>query len=126
MDFESDSDAIEISLSVPSQARIGDHVPITIMVRNPRPRTVGLASVGSEITFDIVIVRDDALVWRRLEGQTIPLALQIRMLESGASIALTDTWHATVDAGVYAVRGRIPTDAEPLETPWVEMEIVSR
>jgi hypothetical protein len=125
MDFESDNDAIEISLSAPPQARAGDDVPITIMVRNRQTRTVGLASVGPEITFDIVIVRADASVWRRLEGQTIPLALQIRMLEPGASIVLTDTWHATVAAGVYAIRGRIPTDAEPLETPWVEIEIVS-
>lgn len=125
MDFESDNDSLEISLSAPSQACAGDHVPITIMVRNRQARTAGLASVGPDITFDIVIVRDDALVWRRLEGQTIPLSLQIRMLEPGASIVLTDTWHATVDAGVYALRGRIPTDAEPLETPWVEIEIVS-
>jgi hypothetical protein len=126
MQFHSDNNLVDISLLAPSRARVGERVPITILVRNGQPRTIGLASVGPEITFDILVSRDDVLVWQRLYGQTIALALQVRMLQPGESFELKDVWHANVEAGHYEVVGRILTDADPLETPPVSVEIVGR
>lgn len=126
MRFQSENESVDISLLAPSRARVGERVPITIRVRNGQPRTIGLASAGPEIAFDIIVSRDDVLVWQRLYGQTIALALQIRMLQPGESFELTDFWHANVSAGRYEVVGRIRTDADPLETPPVGVEIVAR
>lgn len=124
MQFHSDNDSVDINLRAPSRARVGDDVPITIVLRNGRPRTIGLASVGPDMAFDIIVSRDDVVVWQRLHGQTIALALEVRMLEPGESLELSDVWHAQVEAGHYDVVGRIATDAEPLETTPLRVEIV--
>jgi hypothetical protein len=122
--MESDRDAVDVSLEAPRHARASDRVPITLTIRNGRARFIGLATVGHEITFDILVTRDGELVWRRLEGQTVALALQIRMMRPGEMIELRDVWHATVDAGRYEVTGIMLTDADPLETAPVSVEIV--
>jgi hypothetical protein len=46
MQFQSENESIDVSLVVPPHARVGERVPITILVCSGQTRTIGLASVG--------------------------------------------------------------------------------
>lgn len=111
-------DSVEAIISMPTYARVGDDVPITIVVRNAAHRPLELHLTGRETVFDIVLQRpDSAIVWQRLRDVTIPQILQLRPLAAGESFALADRWQALIP-GEYLVSARIPTDTRPiLATP---------
>jgi hypothetical protein len=79
---------------------------------------------GRPIAFDVTITRaDGSVVWRRLEGQTIPAILRIELLPAGGVMELAGTWDQRTNAGeptgpgIYRVQGTLLTDAPaPLET----------
>jgi hypothetical protein len=87
--------------------------------------------MGRTIAFDLVVRSPDGrVVWRRLEGQSIPAILQIRTPAPGEALALSDTWtqrggdRRAVPPGTYSVEGVLPTDApEPLRAPPVPLVI---
>lgn len=118
-----ENDSLDIKLTAPATARVGDAVPITIEVRNITMRTLDLSLAGREITFDIMVSRGDQVVWQRLAGQTVPAILQLRTLPAGESLELRDVWRANTGPGNYDVVGSILTDAAPLRTDSVTISI---
>jgi hypothetical protein len=87
---------------------------------------------GREIAFDIIVTSEKGkIVWRRLEGRTVPAILQVRTLSPGESLELSDTWDQETNAGrpagagLYTVEGTFPTDARrPAKTLAVPLRIL--
>jgi Intracellular proteinase inhibitor len=98
----------------------GAPVPIAIRIANTADRPIELHLQGRTTVFDLIVNRGDLVVWRRLEGESIPAILQLRMLAPGEVLELKDTWqqvdHAgrRVGPGEYSVTGVVPTDAAPI------------
>jgi hypothetical protein len=123
LELGTENDSLEIKLTAPTTARVGDTVPITIEVRNVTMRTLELSLAGREIAFDIVVSRENEIVWQRLAGQTVPAILQLKTLRSGESFELKDVWRVTTAPGQYRIVGKILTDAAPLLTDSVTIAI---
>lgn len=123
MGGQSEADSVEVLISAPSYAVLGDAVPISVVVRNNTDRRIDLHLTGRETAFDIIVERvDSTLVWRRLANQAVQQILQLRPLAPGESFALSDQWQAG-EAGEYLVRGELPTDGEPLRSDPVRIVI---
>lgn len=106
-------DSVEVIISMPSFAAVGDEVPINLIVRNATNRRLELHLNGRQTNFDIVIMRPDStLVWQRL-GNSVQQILQLRPLPPGESFVLQERWRADVP-GDYLVTAEIPTDTVPL------------
>ncbi|HEX2218738.1 MAG TPA: BsuPI-related putative proteinase inhibitor [Gemmatimonadales bacterium] len=120
---------MRVDLVVPPKAAAGQPVPITLRIANTGKRPIELHLQGRTITFDVIVEQSGAVVWRRLEGATVPAILQIRVLGPGEVIELKDVWRQTdatggqVAPGDYTVRGSVPTDGKPLRTAAVALRI---
>ena len=126
------ADSMAVELSAPDQVRAGDPVQVTIRVTNrgSAPHTLYLR--GRPIAFDLIVT--DArgkVVWRRLQGATISMVLQVRELKPGETLTLEDVWHqrtnagAPVDPGEYRLKGQVLTDTDhPLESPISSLRII--
>jgi hypothetical protein len=89
--------------------------------------------MGRSVTFDITIADSGGMVvWRRLEGGTIPAILQVRVLGPGDSLQLDYVWNQrtnreqSVEPGTYTVTAAIITDGQPLRTPTAPLRIMPR
>jgi hypothetical protein len=118
------TDSLRFDIEVPPAARIGEPVPITLRVRNLGKTPLELYLAGRPTAFDIIVSRTDGLVvWRRLEGATIPSILGIQVLAAGGMLEFKDTWDQQTQSGErvgpgwYTVEGAIQTDSPtPLKT----------
>ncbi len=118
------TDSLPFEIEFPPTARIGEPVPITLRIRNlsESPRELYLA--GRPTAFDITVTRaDGSVVWRRLEGATIPGILGIQVLAPGGMLEFKDTWNQHTRSGepagpgLYTVEGALLTDSPtPLKT----------
>lgn len=77
---------------------------------------------GRPPAFDLVVETwDGRVVWRRLEGEAIAMALGIVRLEPGEARTFVATWDGRdrsgepVPPGLYVVRGRLPVEGGDLE-----------
>ena len=102
---------------------MGAPVPITLRIANTGERPIELHLQGRTIVFDLTVRRGAAVVWRRLEGESVPAILQIRMLAPGEVLELKETWDQQVGPGAYSVSGEIPTDGAPLRAGPVPLTI---
>jgi len=112
-----------VELSVPDHARAGEPVALTVRATNRGTRPAMLYLRGRPIAFDVIVTDTRGkIVWRRLQGATISMVLQVRELQPGESLTLEDTWSqqtnggAAVEPGLYHLKAQLLTDAEPLET----------
>ena len=119
-----------LRLQVPDEIAAGTLVPITLHVANTGPHPLDLYLRGRTIAFDVEIATPDGtVVWRRLDGAVLPAILRLRTLAPGESFTLQAGWDqrardgAPVAPGRYVARGRLLTDAEPLETPPTELVV---
>ena len=125
------SDSLAIELDLPDDVSAGDGVPITIRLRNTSSAPITLHLMGRTITFDLIVTdADGAVVWQRLEDESVMAILRLETLEPGAVVELSHTWDqrtkegAAVPPGAYTVRGSVPTDQpEPLRTPTEPLRI---
>lgn len=117
-------DSLRVELRLPGAVAAGADVPIEVSVTNISTNPVRLQLYGRDVAFDIE-VRDEAgaQVWRRLEGQTVPSELEVRVLAPGDTLTLRDTWSqrtnegTLVPEGAYLVRATIPSpQPEPIRT----------
>jgi Intracellular proteinase inhibitor len=107
-------------------------VPITLRLTNTTSKPITLYLRGRAIAFDLTVTRADGeVVWRRLEGETVPAILQVKELAPGEALALEDTWDQrtnlgdTADPENYTVQGAVLTDQpDPIRTPAVPISIV--
>jgi len=117
---------------VPPRVRSGEPVQIALRAKNVGNKPLELYLQGRTIAFDIIVARSNGpVVWRRLEGATIPAILRIEVLKPGAVLELTDTWDQRtkngepVAPGHYTVEGVLPTDSPtPLKTRPAPLRIV--
>jgi hypothetical protein len=125
-------DSLQLRLDVPSEARLGAPVPLTLRVENTGGRPLDLYLRGRTIAFDVIVERDDGrVVWRKLEGEIIPAIVQVKTLRPREVMELHARWdqrtnrRRRVAAGLYSVRGALLTDMPtPLETAAVQLRIV--
>ena len=108
-------------------------MPITLRVINSGAGPLELSLLGRSPVFAITVSRlDGDVVWRRLEGETAPMILQLRTLAPGETLALHDDWDQRtnrgklVELGDYVVEGALLTDGQPLRTPEASLRIVAR
>lgn len=122
-----------LEIEVPPRVVAGDSVRIVLRATNDGPGPLELYLMGRSVTFDITVAgTDGTVVWRRLEGQTVPAILQIRFLAPGESLELEHVWdqrangRELVGTGTYTVTGAIHTDSRPLRTPTAPLRIMPR
>jgi len=124
------ADSMTVELSVPDHVRAGESVPLTLKATNRGTTSATLYLRGRPIAFDVIVT--DArgkVVWRRLAGATISMVLQVRELGPGESLTLEDSWSQKTNAGAavapgeYHLKAQLLTDAEPLETASVPLQI---
>jgi Intracellular proteinase inhibitor len=122
-------DSMRVEIVVPPKVAAGVPVPIAIRIGNTADRPIELHLQGRTVVFDLIVSRGDAVVWRRLEGESVTAILQLRMLAPGEVLELKDTWQQkdgrgrTVGPGEYTVTGVVPTDAAPLRAGPVTLMI---
>jgi hypothetical protein len=115
------SDSVEVIISMPTFASVGDEVLIGVLLRNNTDRRLDLHLNGRQTNFDIVITRpDSAVVWQRLGNASAPQILQLRPLGPGETLTLDDRWRAEV-AGEYLVNAEVLTDARPFRADPVRL-----
>ncbi|MGH7518616.1 MAG: BsuPI-related putative proteinase inhibitor [Gemmatimonadales bacterium] len=115
---------MRVDITAPSDVPQGDPVPVTLRLTNTSDRPLTVYLQGRPTAFDIV-VKDEggAVVWRRLEGQTITAILGIRTLAPGETLSFEDVWPQRDQAGrpappgLYTISGSLLTDGAPLVTP---------
>ena len=123
------ADSMRVELEVPRNVAAGQPVPVTLRISNTSDHSIDLYLQGRAIAFDVIVQRGSEVVWRRLEGATVPSILQIRTLAPGEVLELKETWKqennagGRVDPGDYTVSGAVLTDREPLQAPPVPLRI---
>jgi hypothetical protein len=126
------SDSLRVETVAPSRVRAGEPVPITLRLINTTSKPLTLYLRGRTIAFDLTVTRANGeVVWRRLEGETVPAILQVKELAPGEVLELEDTWDQATkleepaSPGNYTVQGAVLTDQpEPIWTPAVPVRIV--
>jgi hypothetical protein len=127
------SSSLHLQTEIPREVIVGEPVPIALRVTNIGARPVELSLVGRSVTFDITVSRrDGAVVWRRLERQTVPMILQLRVLAPEETLEVRHDWDQRaergelVEPGTYLVQGALLTDGAPLSTPPALVRVVAR
>lgn len=127
-----DSDSLRLHLELPEEVGEGVALPMTLRVENVLERHLDLYLTGRPIAFDLVVTDEEGgVVWRRLEGQVVPMVLRIETLAPGGVLELTGRWDQRSNAGdpvppgVYTVRGEVLAEDGPLVTPARRVRIVS-
>jgi hypothetical protein len=116
-------DTVEVSITAPRAAAVGDEIPITIVVQNNRDRRIDLNLTGRDIVFDIVVANQDSVVvWQRLAQQTVQQILYLKTLEPRAAFTLSDRWRPTAP-GEYVIGATLPTDSGPLHAAPVSITV---
>ena len=120
---------MRVEIVVPPKVAAGVPVPIAIRIGNTTDRPIELHLQGRTVVFDLTVSRGDAVVWRRLEGESVTAILQLRTLAPGEVLELKDTWRQEdgtgrpVGRGKYSVTGMVPTDAAPLRAGPVTLTV---
>ncbi|HZE76528.1 MAG TPA: BsuPI-related putative proteinase inhibitor [Gemmatimonadales bacterium] len=124
------ADSMTVELSVPDHVPPGAPVPLALRVTNRTTSPLTLYLRGRPIAFDVIVTDSRGkVVWRRLEGATTSMALQVRELKPGETLALDDVWQQRTNAGTpvkpgkYHLKGQLLTDSKPLETASVSLQI---
>jgi hypothetical protein len=124
---------LRLEIEVPPRVAVGEPVPITLRATNHGDALLELYLMGRSVTFDVSVADSGGkVVWRRLEGATVPAILQSRILAPGDSLLLEHVWNQRsnagepVEPGTYTVTGTIITDAQPLRTPTAPLRIMPR
>src|SRR5688500_18062407 len=107
-------DSIQVTISAPHAAAVGDNVPISVVVQNQRNRPVDLHLTGREIVFDIMIVRpDSSTLWQRLQHGAVQQIVQLKRLQPREALTLYERWIAT-EPGTFIIGAKLPTDTDAL------------
>ena len=119
-----------LRLTAPQVVRSGARVRFALVLTNDAAERVEFYLRGRQIAFDITVADISGdIVWRRLQGEIIPAIAQIRSLAPGETLALQAQWDqrsndgARVSAGDYTVRASLLTEADPLESPPIQLRI---
>ena len=123
-------DSLRLTLRLPGGVTTGEPVCMTLHLRNVGSDAVQLLLPGRPLAFDLV-VRDtsNVVVWRRLAGQALAMALQVIRLAPDQEVQLAHVWDQrgtdgeVVSPGTYTVQGVLPAEDRKLTTPTVSLSI---
>lgn len=116
-------DTVQVSISAPEAAGVGDAVPITLVVRNNRDRQIELHLTGVDIAYDIVVAGpDSSIIWRRLPEARVEGPPHSKTLAPRAAFILTDFWRPPAP-GDYVIGASLPTDSIPLRARPVRLSV---
>lgn len=113
---------IVMSLELPARARIREVVPLIIRVVNTSSTPVQLYFTGREITVDLLILDDQGLSLRKLDGQPLQAILRLETLGAGDTLTVRDAWHFE-RAGRYSVTAMLLGEAAPYIAPARVIEV---
>lgn len=107
-------ESLDVTLSVPREARSGEAIAVVLRVRNTSSRTVDLYLTGREPVLDVIVTRAAGdTVWHRLAAAAIPAIAMIRPLAAGETMETTAPWDqrtgtgAAVESGEYVIRAQL-------------------
>jgi hypothetical protein len=127
------ADTLRLTLAFPDTVRVGDEVSITLRVENITDRPLDLYLTGREVTFDIIVSAERGdTVWRRLQGEVIPMTLRLESIDAGGSLERAATWPGVdqdgrvVAVGAYRVRGALLAEGGAIATPPYPLTILPR
>lgn len=119
-----------LRLGAPESARSGGRVRFTLTLTNDSAEPADFYLRGRDIAFDITVAGvDEAIVWRRLQGEILPAIVQIRGLAPHEKMEMHAQWDlrrndgTRVPPGDYTVRGFLLTESDPLESPPIPLRI---
>lgn len=108
------SDSVRLWLEAPSEVRRGEHVPMTLRVRNILSRPVTLEHGGRPLTFNLIVTRPDGTqVWSRMHGRGVLDIQWSTTLQPGETLEFTEAWDqranngTPVAPGTYSIRGAL-------------------
>jgi len=114
---------IVLQLSLPNESRVGSAVPLVLALRNTTALPLELGLQGRTIVFDVIVTGPSGSeIWSRLHGQFLPAILQLRVLQPGEVLELSDHWDQRDNAGrpvppgSYQVQGVLPTEARVMRS----------
>lgn len=127
------ADSLRLTLTFRDTVTAGEPVPVTLRAENVTDRRLDLYLTGREVTMDLVVTNTAGdTIWRRLEGEVIPMVLRLESLEPNGSLELTATWPGRdqaghpVPPGVYHVRGSILAEGGAITSAPRELRIRAR
>jgi hypothetical protein len=127
------AESLEVTVTVPREARAGDAVRVVLRVRNGAGRAVDVYLRGREPTLDVVVeTAAGDTVWRRLEGAVIPAIVGLRPLAPGQTLEVAAVWDQRgragrpVEPGDYVVRAALLGESAPLTAEGAPLRIIAR
>ena len=126
-------DSLELLLLAPDSVRAGAPIRFTLRLTNRGAAPLDVYLRGRTVTFDVAVADSGGtVVWRRLEGETIPAIALLRTLAPAERLDLTAEWDqrtnagAPVRPGAYTVRGLLLVEGPPRATAPVALVITPR
>jgi hypothetical protein len=127
------ADSLRLTLTLRDTVTAGEPVPVTLRAENVTDRRLDLYLTGREVTMDLVVTNTAGdTIWRRLEGEVVPMVLRVESLEPNASLELTATWPGRdqgdrpVVPGLYRVRGSILAEGGAITSAPRDLRIRAR
>jgi hypothetical protein len=109
---ERTQDSLRLTVTVPKRVRPGERVPIVLQIANISGRELELYLQGRDITADVTVRNAErAVVWRKLEGVSVPAILSLRTLPAGESLTVREEWDQRISGGRQAGAGRFQIEA---------------
>jgi hypothetical protein len=102
------ADELRVTLSVPRQVRVGEHVPGTLTLYNPGRRALEVRLPGrpDSASFDVTASGPDGReVWRLRPPAAPPAGEHVRSIGPRGSLAVTFNWPQRVPPGTYRLQG---------------------
>jgi len=126
-------DSVAFRVHAPTSVRVGEPVPIELVLTNRTERRLTLYLQGRPPAFDIAVSREDGtIVWRRLQGQVVSAILAVRELAPAESLTFEVVWDGRsadgrpAPPGRYHITGSLRTDTpEGLTTSPAPLQILS-
>src|ERR687894_192618 len=85
--------SVTLDIIAPATVRVGQPVPITLRLTNSSQKPATIYLQGRPTAFDVTVTRPDGTpVWRRLDGVVVSAILQVRELQPGEVIELSEAW----------------------------------
>lgn len=106
---------LTMTLRAPERVHTGERVAITVIVANAADIPLGVVLPGRPTAYDVIVSRepDGPPIWRRLEGQIIPLiAAKGPPMGPGDSVVFVTEWDQHVKDGTQVPPGTYYVRAE--------------
>lgn len=114
--------AVQVALDMPATVAPGEPVPMALRVTNSGVASVTLALTGIPTAFDLIVSTAGAEIWSRLHAATVPMVLELKVVQPGEVLQFSDEWDQRdnagrpVPSGSYHVYGILPAEELDLQS----------